>query len=624
PQQQESTNQEAQEQREHVLEEVSNKYTLSARANRGIPAKRYSPERFSKGSKYPMANIANGYLSEEAKESNYMESKAAKGKRETKVKMQTGVILINGSPTREFNIHRGFRQEDPLSPFLFIIAMEGLHVAVEDAMAAGLYKGFKINSLNLSHFFFADDALFIGDWSSANVKSLVSILECFHRVSGLKINYHKSNLLGVGVPFEYVELLATLTGCNAMASSLCYLGLPIDCNMALVKNWDPIIDKFSKSLSKWKASLLSIGGRSTLITSVLGAIGTHYFSLFPMLIHVNKKLESIRSKFFWGSDENSNKIPWIAWNLALAAKEKRGLGIGSLYSLNHALIQKWRWRFLNNPQALWARLIVSIHGTNEDASSFFSHVKNQGVWGRIIGSINNMHEKGFIPHSSIKRRANNVASTKFWHDTWIGNTSLQNQFPRLYRLAPNRDIMVRDCWNHGWKFTLCRNISSGTNANQLASLHNLLSEINLNDYVDIWAWYIETPEFTVKSARKHIDNNFLPDGGLATSRKGIDVASITCPICDCGIETSHHTLYTCSLAMTTSNTLYNAIMEAGGKDLLPMLAPDKVVPVFEGSPETTTETYMENYKNVSQDIRNQLNVEAEAVQIILTGIDNDI
>nr|GFD00808.1 ribonuclease H-like domain-containing protein [Tanacetum cinerariifolium] len=67
PKQQESTNQEAQEQGEHVLEEVSNKYTLPARANRGIPAKRYSPERFSKGSKYPMANISNGYLSEEAK-----------------------------------------------------------------------------------------------------------------------------------------------------------------------------------------------------------------------------------------------------------------------------------------------------------------------------------------------------------------------------------------------------------------------------------------------------------------------------------------------------------------------------------------------------------------------------
>nr|GEV32676.1 hypothetical protein [Tanacetum cinerariifolium] len=57
-------------------------------------------------------------------------------------------------------------------------------------------------------------------------------------------------------------------------------------------------------------------------------------------------------------------------------------------------------------------------------------------------------------------------------------------------------------------------------------------------------------------------------------------------------------------------------MEVGGKDRPPMLAPC--------SSKTTTEGYIENYKNVSQDIRNQLNVEAEAVQIILTGIDNDI
>ncbi|GKB96940.1 hypothetical protein Tco_0983077, partial [Tanacetum coccineum] len=51
---------------------------------------------------------------------------------------------------------------------------------------------------------------------------------------------------------------------------------------------------------------------------------------------------------------------------------------------------------------------------------------------------------------------------------------------------------------------------------------------------------------------------------------------------------------------------------------------EKTVPVAEGSSETTTEGYMENYKNVSQDIRDQLNTEAKAVQIILTGINKDI
>nr|GEV67732.1 retrovirus-related Pol polyprotein from transposon TNT 1-94 [Tanacetum cinerariifolium] len=56
--------------------------------------------------------------------------------------------------------------------------------------------------------------------------------------------------------------------------------------------------------------------------------------------------------------------------------------------------------------------------------------------------------------------------------------------------------------------------------------------------------------------------------------------------------------------------------EAGGKDRPPMLAP--------GTSETTTEGYMENYKNFLEDIRKQLDAKAKAVQIILTGIDNDI
>nr|GEW96332.1 hypothetical protein [Tanacetum cinerariifolium] len=51
---------------------------------------------------------------------------------------------------------------------------------------------------------------------------------------------------------------------------------------------------------------------------------------------------------------------------------------------------------------------------------------------------------------------------------------------------------------------------------------------------------------------------------------------------------------------------------------------DKRVPYSDGNVTTSTERVFETYKNVTQDIRDQLNDEAEAVQIILTGIDNDI
>ncbi|GKE20212.1 putative RNA-directed DNA polymerase, eukaryota, reverse transcriptase zinc-binding domain protein [Tanacetum coccineum] len=64
-------------------------------------------------------------------------------------------ILINGSPTSEFSIKCGLRQGDPLSHFLFILAIEGLHGAMSNAVNSGLIRGIKLGSfdITLSHLF---------------------------------------------------------------------------------------------------------------------------------------------------------------------------------------------------------------------------------------------------------------------------------------------------------------------------------------------------------------------------------------------------------------------------------------------------------------------------------------
>jgi len=56
----------------------------------------------------------------------------------------TASVLVNGSPTDEFPLERGLRQGDPLSPFLFLLAAEGLNVVMKALVEANIFTGYSV------------------------------------------------------------------------------------------------------------------------------------------------------------------------------------------------------------------------------------------------------------------------------------------------------------------------------------------------------------------------------------------------------------------------------------------------------------------------------------------------
>jgi hypothetical protein len=53
------------------------------------------------------------------------------------------LVPVNGCPTDEFKFERGLRQGDPLSPFFFLIDIEGLNIMMNATVEAGLLTSFK-------------------------------------------------------------------------------------------------------------------------------------------------------------------------------------------------------------------------------------------------------------------------------------------------------------------------------------------------------------------------------------------------------------------------------------------------------------------------------------------------
>ncbi|GJW72022.1 RNA-directed DNA polymerase, eukaryota [Tanacetum coccineum] len=486
-----------------------------------------------------------------------------------------GSILVNGSPTEEFQFFRGLKQGDHLSLFLFILIMESFHISFQCVVDVGLFTGIKYNSMvNLSHLFYADDAIFLGQWSELNIDSLVRVLDCFFRASGLRINMCKSKIMGVNVEDGMVKNAASKLGCLVLKTPFIYLGTKVGGNMSKKQAWKEVVDKVLSRLSRWKMKLLSIGGRLTLLKSVLGSMPIFHMSIFKVPSSILKSLESIRSRFFNGQDPKSNKASWVKWNKVLTPKDKGGLGVSSLFALNRGLMLKWVWRFYSQKCSLWTKVIKAIYGEdgnlNKDVSGGV-----RTCWTSIVHEVRVLQGRGINVADYIRLKLGNGENTRFWVDNWYEGGVIKELFPRMFALELNKNATVSSKLNaSSLDNSFRRKARSGIEEMQLNSLAEISRMTTLVPCEDRYVWTLESDGvFSVASIRKEIDGNRFQDVSLPTrwvksvpikvniiawkvksnalptrfniSRRGMDIDSIVCPICNAGVESTNHIFFQC-------------------------------------------------------------------------------
>lgn len=190
------------------------------------------------------------------------------------VKSSRFSILVNKSPFEPFSPSRGIRQGDPLSPFLFVILMEGLSRIIVKAKNEGTIKGIQpIHSIpGTTHQQFVDDTMLHGTPTVKEALELRRILDLFSRASGLDINFSKSTIFFFHTHPAIQAHLSNLLGFKKGCLPSRYLGMPLTLRPWQKVHWEKIIANMEKRCKHWTHRALNFARRLVLTKAVLQAI----------------------------------------------------------------------------------------------------------------------------------------------------------------------------------------------------------------------------------------------------------------------------------------------------------------------------------------------------------------
>jgi hypothetical protein len=148
-------------------------------------------------------------------------------------------------------------------------------------------------------------------------------------MSGMKINYNKSEMISMNLDDREKENFKSISGCPVGVFPIKYLGIPLHYEKLRKEDLQPLVDKIVKRIAGWRGKLLSYAGRIVLIKTCLASIPVYLLSFFKFPKWALDIINSHMANFLWDDYEGHGKIHLANWRLVNMSKKDRGLGVPS-------------------------------------------------------------------------------------------------------------------------------------------------------------------------------------------------------------------------------------------------------------------------------------------------------
>ena len=235
-------------------------------------------------------------------------------------------VLNNGFFSSPFQLERGVRQGDPLSPYLFLITIEIMTISLRTNENI---EGIKIGEDEPRSLLYADDMTTHSltqssepRWGSirhrhitatlaniSSVEKVIQILNDFEKCSGLKMNLSKTKAMWAGKNRNSLETPLGIEWCIGVKT----LGIHFSCDQEQVmkQNFQDRLNEVQKMINLGKLRGLSLFGKVKIIKSFLIPKLLYVSSIIETPPEIIKQMEKMIYKFLWKGPDKVTKLSVI-------------------------------------------------------------------------------------------------------------------------------------------------------------------------------------------------------------------------------------------------------------------------------------------------------------------------